>query len=323
MLTEEDARPELARLSERILHQERVGYEGLLAEAWAALQEPLVGSKWHDDRREATGNEIADASLIYATEQFQHLMLSIKDHTETLILLMQHQRLLLVPAWTVSRAILEPVLMSCWLTDPTVSSEMRIARAASLLPGVVQGSISQLRKFGALDRKELPEKLQNRVELAAYYRRHGFEIIRARDKNGGETEDIAAVRYGSSRASINHNITQLATAYMPDEPYLYGMLSGAAHGQPWLLNGLSDNADEAIRSIILPLLPISDAYTRAICNYVGVSGEDVLARRRYRMVALMNRGSLVRTLDRSSRQTAFGVFTKGLRPDEISGKPQA
>lgn len=317
MLPEDDIRPELARLSERILRQEQRDYEKLLAEAWTAVESPLPGSKWHNDRQGAEGNEIAEASLAYATEQFQHLMFSIKDHMETLILIMQHQRLLLVPAWTVSRAVLEPVLMSCWLTDPQATSEMRIARSASLLPGVVQGSINQLRKYGSQDKGELPGKLETRSELITYYRDHDFEIIKAK-KDGVQTEDIAAVRYGKSKASINHNVTQLANAYLPDDPHLYGILSGAAHGQPWLLNGLSDDTDEAIRAIVGPLLPISDAYTQAVCGYLGTSAHGALARRQFRLVALMTRGSPVRTLDRSSRQTAFGTFSKGLRPDEIT-----
>ena len=243
-------------------------------------------------------------------------MRSIRDHAEVILLLMQHDRLLLVPSWTNTRAILEPVLLSCWLTDPDAHSEARIARAASLVLGTIQGAITQLRKFSGQD-DELQAKREARSELIDYYATSGFGVVWAHDKNGKPKDEVAAVLFEGHRAPLQHNITQHALKYVPGEPHLYGMLSGAAHGQTWLLNGLSGDADEAIRSIMVLLLPVSAAYTNAICGYLDLDPRPYVARRQTRLTALMSRGSAVDPGIQSSRDTAFGELSSGLRYQSI------
>lgn len=307
-----DPRPELARLSERILGQEIRDYTALFDDAVGALHDPRPGSLWARDRKAAGRNKAAIAALEYGAEQAQRLALSAADHTDVLRLLMRHDRLLLVPAWTTSRAVLEPVLMTCWLTDPNVTSQMRIARAASLLPGILEGTIAQLVKFSGRE-AEVDEKRQARVELIAYHERNGFEIRYATNKKGLPRDEIGAVVYEGQRASTNHNITELVTRYVPDAPFLYGLLSGATHSKLWLLNGLGNDADEAIRAIVNQLIAISDAYTRAICTYLGLDPAPYLVRRDRRQVALVRRGSPLRTplrtRERSSPPSAFGTLS--------------
>jgi hypothetical protein len=200
--------------------------------------------------------------------------------------------------------------------DPIVSTEMRIARAASLLPGVFEGAIHQLSKFEGQE-PELEKKRGGRSDLVDFYARHGFDVVRATSKRDRPADELSAVIYEGERASINHNITQLAERFVPGDPYLYGLLSGATHSKLWWLNGLGDDADEALRAIVAPLMPVSDAYTRAVCGYLGLDASRYVARRRSRLAALMFRSSPVPTIDRSSRETAFGTLSKGLRPDEI------
>lgn len=320
VVPDDDPRPELARLSERILEQERRDYATLLSEALSAAERPSPGSRWHVDRESASGNEVAAASLADGAHQFQKLMYSIADHADVLRLLMKHDQLLLIPAWTISRAILEPILLTCWLTDPAVTSDMRIARAASLLPGMIQGTMNQLAKFGEKHADELEGKRVVRAEIVTYYKRNDFDIQWATNSRGNPKDEISGVIYRGCRATINKNITQLAQQYLPDDAYIYGLLSGAAHGQAWLLNGLGEDVDEAIRSIMAPLMPISDAYTMALCGYLGIVPDWYMNRRQHRLMALMRRGSAVQTVDRSSEQTAFGVLSKGLHVDEISRK---
>lgn len=303
-----DPRPELARLSERILDQEIRDYTALFDDAVDALHDPRPETLWARDRQAAGRNKAAIAALEYGAEQAQRLALSAADHTHVLRLLMRHDRLLLVPAWTTSRAVLEPVLMTCWLTDPNVTSQMRIARAASLLPGILEGTIAQLAKFSGRE-AEVDEKRQARVDLIAYHERNGFEIRHATNKKGLPRDEIAAVVYEGQRASTNHNITELATRYIPDAPFLYGLLSGATHSKLWLLNGLGDDADEAIRAIVNQLIPISDAYTRTICTYLGLDPAPYVVRRDRRQVALVRRGSPMRTRERSSPPSAFGTLS--------------
>lgn len=282
-----DPRPKLARLSEKILNREVGEYTRLFDDAVTALREPREGSLWALDRQAAGENQAAIDALGDGAMQAQRLAISAAGHAEVLRMLMRHDRLLLVPAWTNSRAVLEPILMTCWLTDPDVTPQMRIARAASLTPGILEGSIAQLAKFGD-QRDELQQKRQTRTDLIAYYEHNGFTIKLARDKKveGKFRDEIGSVVFEGQLASTNHNITEMAKQFVPDTPFLYGLLSGATHSKLWLLNGLGADADEAILAIMNLLLPISHAYTQALCTYLGLDPTPYLTRRTRRHIAL-------------------------------------
>lgn len=318
--SDDDQRPELARLAERILAQEVRDFTTLFTAAVQAARDPGPESLWGLDQAAAGGNEGAQGALAYASEQVQRWIFSVHDHAEVLLLLLKHQKLLLIPSWTNARALLEPVLLTCWLLDAKADSSTRIARAASLMPGVIEGAIRQLGLFSG-EQDELEAKHAARDELVEYNARHGIESVRRRDKHGVIQDEVAAVVYDGRKASINHNITQLAHDYLPEDRWLYGLLSGATHSKPWLLNGLTNDADEAIRAIIAPLMPVSDAFTKAVTLYLGLDGAPYLARHARRLQALMERGSPIASIDRSTRPTAFGTFQRGLRPDEIA-KPR-
>lgn len=317
-VTGEDLRPRLARLSERIVLQEQAAYRDLFTQALGAAREPVPGSLWARDRDAAAGNEGALGALAHAGEQFQVLQGSIEAHSEALVLLLRHERLLLVSALALCRAIFEPVLWSCWLTDPSATSRKRIARAASLGLGTSQGTLNQLAKFDSPD-LEITDKRKARADLVAWYERHGLEVVWATRK-GKPADEIVAVRFEGEKASLNPQLTQMAQDFVPASPFLYGLLSGAVHSRPWLLSGLAGHHDDALRMFMGPLLDISDAYTVATCTYLGLDAAPFLARRRPRMKALLTTGFVLRT-PTTVRATAFSVhdLTSGLRPDELSG----
>lgn len=307
-----DSSPPLARLSVRILTQEYEDYRKLLAEAAQAVTEPFTGSPWAADRDAYADNEAATFAFGNAVDQFQLLVSHMRDQLDALLLMMRHDRLLLPPAWATSRAIMESVILSCWLMDPHVSSEMRTARAASLHLGEIQGSIDQLNKQGQRHYELIRELLLQRSEAVELYQDNGFIVVLA-DK---PDKPIRAVRFGQSKASINNNVTQLAERYLPDNAYQYGIFSGAVHGQPWLLNGLAADADEAVRSIIGPLISISEVYTESICHHLGLSGDRYVGRRVLRLTALMQDFRTQRPRHRP-RATAFGMLETELSEREI------
>lgn len=278
------------------------------------MEEPI--GLWGADSARAAGNDGAIAAVGWGSEHVQRWAFSVQDHADTLLLLLRHQRLLPLPAWTVARAIFEAVLQTCWLLDAEVSSEERIARAATVLPASLNESIALLERFGR-SQEEIEEKRQTRVELERVLIRDGFRIDRALDKKGRPTDAIGRVWFGGKSASTRNNITQLALKYMPDDPWLYGLLSGAAHSKPWLLSGLSDDTDETVRSLVMPLLPMSDAYTRAWCDYFALDAEPHLRARRTRLVAMLERGSPPRGVDRSVTTSPLGSIQKGLRHYEL------
>lgn len=185
-----------------------------------------------------------------------------------------------------------------------------------MLPASLNESIVLLMRFGR-SQQEIDEKRQTRDDLERLHTRDGFRIERATDRKGRPTETIGRVWFEGESASTNNNITQLALKYLPDDPWLYGLLSGAAHSKPWLLTGLSDDTDETIRSLVMPLLPMSDAYTRALCRYFALDAEPYLRPRRTRLVAMLERGSPPRGIDRSVTASALGLRQKGLRPYEV------
>lgn len=313
----EDIRPPLARLAEKVVLQERRGYETLLQAALAEAEVKAPVGLWGADNARAAGNDGATAAVAWGSGHVQRWAFSVRDHADALLLLLRHQRLLPLPAWTLARAIFEAVLQTCWLLDAEVSSEARIARAASVLPGSLNESIVLLQRFGRSQEEEIEEKRQTRAELERVLTCDGFRVDHVLDKKGRPTDAIGRVWFGGESASTRNNMTQLALKYMPEDPWVYGLLSGAAHSKPWLLTGLSDDTDETIRSLVMPLLPMSDAYTRAWCGYFALDAEPYLRARRPRLVALLEHGSPRRGVDRSVTTGPLGSRQKGLRHYEL------
>lgn len=310
---DQTGRPKFASLCIKVIEQEWRSWESLLSEAHRISAErppSRPDTPWAQDWTLVQGNEFLEGALAVASERFQRLMFAVRDYAETMLLLLKHDRLLVQPAWSAGRGAMEAVLLSCWLLDSTKSSEMRLARALSLLPAVVQGTMDTLRKFPGQD-EEVAQKREVRNEIVAYLRENQVEVLWKLDKRHSRTDTTIGVVFRSNKASFNRNITQLAEWYLPDEPYLYTLLSGAAHSDSWLLEGIEPrSAGEALNSVVMPFLAVSLGYTRSVCSYFGIDARPYVAANERRLKALVLRGG-GQSERQPDRQTAFGRLGSG------------
>lgn len=316
---DEANRPKFANVCIKLIAQERRDWTKLLGDAHGVVlaRPPSPSTLWGQDMSRAQGNDVLEGAIAHASEQFQLLLGAIDDYTENFLLMLRHDRLLIQPAWSAVRGIMEAALLSCWLLDSTKTPEMRLARALSLLPSTIQGAIDTLQKFTA-DSGELAKKREARTDLIDYFERHGVEVLWKRDKRGHRTDVTNAVVFEGQKASFNLNVTQLAEWYLPDSPYLYPLLSGAAHSEFWLLNGVRPNsAGEALNSVVMPLFVISAGFVTSACAYFGLDERPYLRSNERRTMALLMRGGGA-TL-KPDRVTAFGRIGSGL-PHEFSRK---
>jgi hypothetical protein len=269
-----------------VLRQEVAGYAMLLSEAATAVREVRPESLFAADRAIASGNDRAEQSIGWASEVVQRWAHSMRDHVELIERALAPPRLLLLPAWTAARVVLESALMTCWLLDAQVSSHMRIARATALVLGTPQGNADMHRRIGEHDERAVG--LATLGEMAQDYEQAGFEVVWSLDRQRRARDDkIAAVRFGDARASLNPNMTQLGERYLPRDAHLYGLLSGASHSEPWLLSDFdAGSVDNALWAVMAPLTPTSDAYTTAICRYFAIDAEPYMRKRRFREMVL-------------------------------------
>ncbi len=306
-----------------MLEQEWRAWESVLSQVFEIVSVRPPGSSdtpWGRDWALIDGDKFLEDVFADAAEHFQRFMLAARDYAETLLVLLKHERLLAQPAWSAVRGVMEAVLLSCWLLDSTKSSEMRLARAISLLPSVLQGSIDTLEKFPDQD-SEVEEKRSTQRDLVAYFKKHRVEVVWKCDKQQNPTDTMVAIVFRGSKASFNHNITQLAEHYLPGDEWLYSILSGAAHSEAWLLAGKRANsAGEALNSVVMPILPISIGYLRAICIYFGIDAQPYVTANERRLKALLMRGQHqpVRNPD---RETAFGTLGSGFLEEFVGKRP--
>lgn len=109
-------------------------------------------------------------------------------------------------------------------------------------------------------------------------------------------------------------MTSLLERHFVDrDRWLYSLLSGSAHVKGWFLEAPPEDADERVRAIMLPLLQISEVYTRTLCAYSGVDETPYRRARGVRRMALMRTGSP--TVQPDSLETAFGVRERRLIGD--------
>lgn len=282
----DDPRPRIARVVERVLRREVADYAEMLDKAFTAVRTEQPGTLFLHDGRIGREVRCAEWALAWGNDLVQHWAHSARDHVELIERAVALPRLLLLPAWTAARAVMEAVLLTCWLLDADVAPEMRIARAATFLLETPQGNAAMHKRIG--EHAEHEERVRSLRRLVRDFEDCRFEVEWSKDRRGlPRSDQVAAVTFRGQKASVRRNMTALAEKYLPVDQHMYGLLSGAAHGEPWLVSNFdAGDTATALRAIIAPLMPASDAYTTAICRYVALDPQPYLRKRRRREMAL-------------------------------------
>lgn len=132
------------------------------------------------------------------------------------------------PVWsplTLSRAVMENCLFLHYLMDPGISGAKRLARCAGLWRTDVDHMEKAARAFGPARVAEIA-KTKDYVLTA-------LSDVGALERTNTQGR-LIGYEVDGEKASLDINITEEAKAMPPSMPAPYRILSGAAHGRPWM-----------------------------------------------------------------------------------------
>ncbi|MCC4306317.1 hypothetical protein [Rhodococcus sp. 3-2] len=184
----------------RVVRQQRTAVQQELTAALDAFHEPVTGSPrardaaWLDDRGQ---REIEGLKGIFGigVEHTAELLRVAREHSVAIEILLDAEEILPIPMMSLVRSVHEALLEACWLTDPAIGSDQRIARAAAACLASVQGNLSPLNQLPntGIRVAEVQESVEG---MHALLKQFGFDL--RYDKAGAL---VTAVIYGEGRAA--------------------------------------------------------------------------------------------------------------------------
>jgi hypothetical protein len=266
--------PDLPLLVQRILAQQKTTIAVAATQALDRFGNPPAGSAALRDQEWAQQHRHKDtvtAAFAESAGTVASLLAAADEYSRGIMALLDDDQMLALPAMNCVRAIHDASLRICWLVDPGISAEARLARSAADFLATVQGGIPVLRIFNQSlgDRGDLQRGLKGRDGAVKHFVGVGLEV---KLKENG---DAIHVRCGNNVANVNVKSTDLSLTYTPLIHYAWGLNSGATHSNPWLTHGLSGPWSQILVSMISPLLDISDALASNLLGYVGLPADEV------------------------------------------------
>lgn len=270
MSHEEEGYAALRKYAAAVIDSEITYYRAMSRRVLMCFKHPKPRSCWTQDLTAIAGEDVFVGIVRDAQRHAMRVYDSILEHLRTIELVLSSGRELPVAAWTNARVVLEGVLYICWLADADAATEKRIARAATILPQQIEGKYDALEKFPSSVREAMAARQlrSNKRALAEVYAEVGLDLVHFTDKDGKPLDAFRHIVYKGEKAAFRSNTTQLAETYLPNDQKLYHLLSGAAHGKAWFLNGtVTDGYDEFIDHALQPLSVIGDTFRTAIERY--------------------------------------------------------
>ncbi len=272
----------------RVLRQQRAALERELDTALRAVHKPVPGSPrardaaWLGGRgqRESDGIKgIFGLGVQHAAE----LLRVAREHSVAIEVLLDAEEILPIPMMSLVRSVHEALLEVCWLTDPTLDSDQRIARAAAVCLASVQGNLSPLGQIPNTD-AQVAEVQKSVAGMHALLKQYGFGL--RYDKAGAL---VTTVTLGEGRAALKMNVTELNSLYMQGSEHMWSLGSGGTHSRHWFTVGLEGSRDLLATMVVAPMLDFVDAVIDNIHGYLGLPTEDFHKRAHMRRVALLPR----------------------------------
>lgn len=120
------------------------------AEALASFHSPPEGSAAFRDRQWAANSD--NPELVLGTyscggQTVATLLIAMEEYRQGILVLLEAEKMLALPAMNCVRAIHDATLRACSLTDPRLSSTDRLARCAADFIHRVQGGVPALEAF--------------------------------------------------------------------------------------------------------------------------------------------------------------------------------
>ena len=260
------------KLGHRVLHQERAALSELLVRVLATLDDPAADSPRARDVAWMRGEsahgrpERLQSIAAVAVDDLAGILLSADEHVELSRLCFPRMRC--CPSrrshWPGLRR--RPSILFCYFTDPGVSPEARLARAAALRMHTAQENQKTQGLFGDAVKPGLARNAADAVEgLHAYFNEAGLELRFDKDRRY-----VTSLACDGQRAPLTPKTTELSARYIPTAHNSW-IIGSWGHALPHLANpGLEGpRATELVAAVVFPLLDVADALVRALCAYVG------------------------------------------------------
>lgn len=270
----------LGNLSRKIFAQQLRNLDEFLRLVESCIDAPLPRSPAANDLKLIESQSATDelrGLRWWAVGRCQRGVVAARSHAEGLRTIVETDKPeSLLPALSVARSVHEAVLRICWLVDPSVDPSSRLTRWAGDLLHSTQEPIRTQNLFGdvvsddarkqALDARQLGQRLM---------REAGFELV---PKKGDRSDDTANLAYDGVVSTLQPKLTDLVDQHLPQHPYLWALLSGAAHSYDWFLLSERPGPVESVGAIVLPLLDTADAFTCAMGDYFGLSPRTIVTK---------------------------------------------
>lgn len=143
------------------------------------------------------------------------------------------------PVWsplTLSRAVMENCLFLHYLIDSEISGEKRLARCAGLWRTDVEHMEKAARAFGPAQVAE--------VAKTKDYALTALRAVGALERTNAQGR-LIGYEVDGEKSGLDINITEEAKAMPSHLPAPYRILSGAAHGRPWMTGRAQELAQDS------------------------------------------------------------------------------
>ncbi|MFJ2650443.1 hypothetical protein ACIO1C_27445 [Streptomyces sp. NPDC087420] len=177
------------------------------------------------------------------------------------------------PVWSplaLARVTLEGCAFNAYLYDPSITLTQRLARSASMRMAEAQNGIHASKGFGRQE-KDYAEGQKAEAEQLLSDAGAVPKLSRRGDKLVGYTLD-------GEEAPLNHTISSQIASFLPEwAAGSYPLLSGAAHGRPWMIarsrskTGLAGEAATVMAAVMV----VMGAMESGIAVWGGFFGVDV------------------------------------------------
>ncbi|WP_327072075.1 hypothetical protein OG196_00010 [Kitasatospora purpeofusca] len=181
------------------------------------------------------------------------------------------------PVWsplTLTRVVLEGAAFTRYLYDPAIPLAQRLARCAGMCVTEALNEAKASHAFGPEEQQGAQQRQREAKQLL-----DDADAVERRDRNG---RNVIGYSIDGEYAPLDHKIGPQIKAFMPEwSADAYPLLSGAAHGRPWMIararkpDGWGGEAATVMAAIMVVMGAIEAGIT-VWGGYVGANVDKTL-----------------------------------------------
>lgn len=176
---------------------------------------------------------------------------------------------------TLARVTLEGCAFTGYLCDPSISLGQRLARVAGMAVAEARNEASAAAGFGPEEQARALIKREEAEKVA-----HAAGAVERLDRRGR----VIGYTIDGQHAPLDHKIGAQTKAFLPEHAGgAYALLSGAAHGRPWMIargrvaNGNWVGEAATVMTAVIAVMGSLESGVSAWADYLGVDASAALS----------------------------------------------